>query len=115
MWPPASAHPDADAVAGLARQLALGLLTALIAVPAGWAASWGRGLLPGIAVTIGLLVVAQVSVLGGFASWLPIVAPAFWAMQPGAGTALALLFVPSVPLVFGAATMAIWVRLQLDR
>ncbi len=77
--------PDADAVAGLARQLALGLLTALIAVPAGWAASWGRGLLPGIAVTIGLLVVAQVSVLGGFASWLPLVAPAFWAMQPDAG------------------------------
>lgn len=107
--------PDATAVSGLARQLVLGLLTALIAVPAGWAASWGRGLLPGIAVTIGILVVAQVSVLGDFASWLPIVAPAFWAMQPAAGTALALLTVPSVPLVFGAATVTIWTRLQLDR
>ena len=81
----------------------------------GWAASWGRGLLPGIAVTIGLLVVAQVSVLGGFASWLPIVAPAFWAMQPDARAALALLTVPLVPLVFGAATVSIWMRLQLDR
>ncbi len=107
--------PDAGTVAGLARQLALGLLTAVIAVPAGWAASWGRGLLPGIAVTIGLLVVAQVSVLGGFASWLPIVAPAFWAMQPDARAALALLTVPLVPLVFGAATLSIWRRLQLDR
>jgi ABC-2 type transport system permease protein len=107
--------PDTDALTGLARQLALGLLTALIAVPAGWASSWGRGLLPGIAVTIGILVVAQVSVLGGFASWLPIVAPAFWAMQPSASTALTLLTVPLVPLIFGAATVSIWMRLQLDR
>jgi len=107
--------PDADAVAGLARQLALGLLTALIAVPAGWAASWGRGLLPGIAVAVGLLVVAQISVLGGFGSWLPIVAPALWAMQPATGSTMALLTVPLVPLTFGAATVSIWMRLQLDR
>ena len=107
--------PDGEAVAGLLRQLGLGALTALIAVPAAWAASWGRGILPGIAVTVGLLVVAQVSVLGGFAAWLPVVAPAVWAMGPTASTTLALVAVPLVPLVFGTATVASWIRLQLDR
>ena len=107
--------PDANAIAGLGRQLALGALTALIATPAGWAASIGRGLLPGIAVTVGILVIAQVSVLADFAAWVPIVAPAFWAIHPDAGTSIALVAVPSVPLIFGAATIVAWQRLQLDR
>ena len=69
--------PGTEALSGLARLCALGVLTALIAVPAGWAASLGRGLLPGIAFAVAILVVAQVSVLADFASWVPFVAPAF--------------------------------------
>jgi ABC-2 type transport system permease protein len=107
--------PDTDAIAGLGRQLALITMTSLIALPAGWAASVGRGLLPGIAVTVGILVVAQVSVLADFASWVPFVAPAFWAIHPEVRTSIALLTVPSVPLIFGAATIAVWRGLQLDR
>jgi ABC-2 type transport system permease protein len=107
--------PDTDVIAGLGRQLALIIMTCLIAVPAGWAASVGRGLLPGIAVTVGILVIAQVSVLADFAPWVPIVAPAFWAIHPEAGTSITLVTVPSVPLIFAAATIVCWRRLQLDR
>ena len=107
--------PDQASISGLGRQLALGALTALIVVPAGWAASLGRGLLPGIAVTVAIIVVAQVSVLADFASWVPFVAPAFWAIHPDVQSAIALAVVPSVPLIFGAATIAVWRRLQLDR
>jgi ABC-2 type transport system permease protein len=106
--------PDAAAVAGLGRQFALGVLTASIAVPAGWASSLGRGLLPGIAASVGILVLAQVTVLADFASWVPFVAPAFWALQP-ATSALPLLVVPVIPILFGAATVTTWRRLQLDR
>jgi len=107
--------PAGDDLAGLARQFALGLLTALIAVPAGWAASLGRGLLPGIATAVGILVVAQVAAVAKVGSWVPFVAPAFWALAPSGSTAAGLLTVPLVPLVFGAATVWVWRRLQLDR
>lgn len=107
--------PDPATTAGLARLFVLGALTALIAVPAGWAASLGRGLLPGIAVVVGILVIAQVSVIAGFGSWVPVVAPAFWAMHADSRTALALLPVPLLPVIFGAAIVKIWRRLQLDR
>jgi ABC-2 type transport system permease protein len=107
--------PDSAAIVGLARLLALGALTALIAVPAGWAASLGRGLLPGIGVAVGILVVAQVSVIADFGSWMPFVAPAFWAMHPDIHSTAALVVVPIVPVVFGAATINCWRRLELDR
>src|SRR6478609_2146821 len=107
--------PDTDVLVGLARQFALGALTALIAVPCGWAASLGRGLLPGIATAVGILVIAQVSVVAGVGGWVPFVAPAAWAMRPDGPTSLALLLVPAVPLVFGVATVLAWRRLQLDR
>ncbi len=107
--------PDAAAIGGLARLFALGVLTSLIAVPAGWAASVGRGLLPGIAVAVGILVVAQVSVIADLGSWVPFVAPAFWAMHADTHSTAALVVVPIVPLVFGAATVVGWRRLQLDK
>lgn len=107
--------PDTDALVGLTRQVALGTLTALIAVPCGWAASLGRGLLPGIATAVGILVISQVSVIADVASWVPFVAPAFWAIHPNVETAVALVVVPIVPVVFGAATVLVWRRLQLDR
>jgi ABC-2 type transport system permease protein len=107
--------PDTDVLVGLARQFALGALTALIAVPCGWAASLGRGLLPGIATAVGILVISQVAVIADFASWVPFVAPAFWAIHPDVHTAVALVVVPIVPAIFGAATVLVWRRLQLDR
>lgn len=107
--------PDTAALLGLLRLLALGGLTAMISVPAGWAASLGRGLLPGIAVAVGILVLAQVSVIAGVGSWVPLVAPAMWAMNPAPGSALALAVVPIVPLVFGPAIVVRWRRLELDR
>lgn len=107
--------PSGPDLAGLAREFALGLLSALIAVPAGWAASWGRGLLPGIATAVGLLAVAQIAAIARIGDWFPLVAPAFWALAPGAASAAGLLAVPLVPLIFGAATIVMWRRLQLDR
>jgi ABC-2 type transport system permease protein len=107
--------PDAAAISGLARLFALGVLTALIAVPAGWAASLGRGLLPGIAVAVGILVIAQVSVIADLGSWVPFVAPALWAMHADIHSATALIVVPIVPLIFGAATIVAWRRMELDK
>lgn len=107
--------PSGDELAGLGREFALGLLTALIAVPAGWAASLGRGLLPGIATAVGIMAVAQIAAIAKVGAWVPFVAPAFWALQPTADRALALLPVPLVPLVFGCALVWVWRRLQLDR
>jgi len=53
-------------------------------------------------------------VLADFASWVPFVAPAFWALQP-ATSAVPLLVVPVIPILLGAATVTTWRRLQLDR
>ncbi|GHG54614.1 hypothetical protein GCM10011331_20540 [Flavimobilis marinus] len=108
---------DADVVAQLARQLALGTLTGLVAVPAAWAATLGRGLLAGIGATLAILVVAQVTAIASLevAAWLPVAAPALWALDPGAVHAGQLATVLVVPLGFGALTVLAWRRLQLDR
>jgi ABC-2 type transport system permease protein len=63
---------------------------------------------------VGILVVAQVSVIAGLGSWVPFVAPAFWAMQADTHSTAALVVVPIVPLIFGAATIICWRRLELD-
>ena len=106
---------DASGVVELLRVPVLVMLTALIAVPAAWVATLGRGLLPGIAVTVGLLVLAQVMAVVGIGAWVPIVAPALWAMDPGAVPVASLAIVPSVPVVFAVLCALAWSRLQLDR
>ena len=106
---------DAAGFGELARLPLLVVLTGLIAVPAAWAATLGRGLLPGIATTIGIIVVAQVLAIADVGTWVPIVAPALWAISPDTVPAAALLTVPAVPLVFGALCALAWSRLQLDR
>lgn len=108
---------DSAVLGRLARQLALTVLTGLIAVPAGWAATLGRGLLPGVATTVGVLVVAQVSVIAApaAAAWLPFSTPALWALQPHLVDGAQLAVVVAVPAVFGALTAVAWSRLQLDR
>ena len=106
---------DAAGFGELARLPLLVVLTALIAVPAAWAATLGRGLLPGIATTIGIIVVAQVLAIADVGAWVPIVTPALWAIAPDSVPPAALLTVPSVPIVFGALCALAWSRLQLDR
>ncbi|MEV1129143.1 ABC transporter permease [Agromyces sp. NPDC049794] len=106
---------DAAGVVGLLRIPVLVVLTALIAVPAAWASTLGRGLLPGIAATVGIIVVAQVFAIADAGAWIPIVAPALWAIAPQSVPAAALLTVPSVPIVFGGLCALAWARLQLDR
>jgi ABC-2 type transport system permease protein len=107
--------PDGPAWAGLARLLALTVLTALLAVPAAWAATLGRGLLPGIATTVGLIAVAQVMVVAGTGAWFPPAAPALWAVLPGSVSIAQLALVPLVPIGFGLLTLGAWRRLELDR
>ncbi len=107
--------PDSAGWQALTRQLLLIILVGLTATPVAWAATLGRGLLPGIATAIGLLVIAQVMAFIGVGAWFPIVTPALWAISPGAVTAGQLALIPCVPLVFGALTLTAWHRLQLDR
>ena len=106
---------DAPGVVELLRVPVLVMLTALIAVPAAWVATLGRGLLPGIAATVVLLVLAQIMAVVGIGAWVPIVAPALWAIDPTAVPIASLAIVPSVPVVFGAFSALAWSRLQLDR
>lgn len=107
---------DEVALGHLGRQLVLTVLTGLTATPAAWAATLGRGLLPGIATTVGLIVVAQVTAIAGAdaAAWFPLAAPALWALFPGSVSAPQLLAVAIVPLAFGALTARAWQRLRLD-
>jgi ABC-2 type transport system permease protein len=107
--------PDAEAWRSLGRIGAVTVLIALIAFPVAWASTLGRGLLPGIATAIGILVVAQVSAFSGTGAWIPIVAPALWAISPGSVTPGQLSLVATVPLAFGALTLVAWHRLELDR
>lgn len=107
--------PDAAAWSALGRIGVVTVLIALVATPVAWASTLGRGLLPGIATAIGILVVAQVSAFSGSGAWIPIVAPALWAISPGSVSGGQLSLVATVPLVFGALTLVAWSRLELDR
>jgi len=107
--------PGAESFASLGRVFVLIVLTALMVVPAAWVATLSRGLLGGIAATIGLVASAQVLVITGAGAWYPPAAPALWAMDPasvdGGALPVSLLF----PLLFAALTLLAWRRLQLDR
>lgn len=107
---------DGDTLLMLARQAALGIMSAAITLPVAWAATLSRSVLGGVSVAIGLVVVAQVSVLAGLGGWMPLAAPALWAVSLGAAVnpvQLALL------IPFGAVFVLLvarsWRRLQLDR
>ncbi len=102
--------------AALARQVALGVMTAMIAVPVAWAATLGRSVLAGVSVSIGLVVVAQVSVLAGAGGWMPLASPALWSISAGeAVSPLQLLVVLPYVAFFVVVTAGSWWRLQLDR
>jgi ABC-2 type transport system permease protein len=105
---------DAD-IAGLVRLLAVGLLTGLLAAPAGWAATLGRGLLPGIATTVVMIALGQILVAAGVGAWFPVAAPALWAVFPDDVSELQLTLVPITALVVAAMTARAWQQLQLDK
>jgi ABC-2 type transport system permease protein len=107
--------PDADALASLGRIVVLVSLSTLIAVPVAWIATLGRGLLAGIAAGVGIVVIAQFSVVTGAGAWMPLAAPALWAMSPESVAPAQLALVLVVPLLFWPATVLTWRRLQLDR
>lgn len=98
------------------REFTDGTINGLVATPAAWAATLGRGPLPGVAAAVALIVTAQVAVVAFPAqgAWLPFAAPALWAMQPIAVTGVQLLLTPTLALAFTALTAGAWRRLQLD-
>lgn len=108
---------DADVLHQLIRQAVLTILTGTLAVPAGWAATLGRGPLPGIATTLAILIAAQITAIAtpDTAVWLPFSAPALWALQPEAVHAGQLATATIIPITFTVLTTTTWHRLQLDR
>ncbi|WP_164743588.1 ABC transporter permease [Microbacterium sulfonylureivorans] len=108
--------PQPSEWAGLGRQFALAVLTAVVVLPVAWVASLTRSLLAAIGSAIGLLILAQIGVLAGAGAWLPFAAPALWAMTGGEGVSVVQLGLAAlVGLVGVAATTIVWHRLQLDR
>ena len=107
--------PIGGAGAAMIRLPILTVLSAMVAVPAAWASTLGRGPLAGIAVTIGIVVIAQVMVLSGAGAWFPAAAPALWALRPAEVSSIQLALVGLIPLLFGGLAVVAWHRLQLDR
>jgi ABC-2 type transport system permease protein len=108
-------EPPGSGAAMLLRIPALVALSGLIAIPAAWAATLGRGLLAGIATTAGLMAVSQIMAAAGTGAWFPFATPALWALGAVAVTPLQLSLVATVPLLFGLLTLRSWATLQLDR
>jgi ABC-2 type transport system permease protein len=108
--------PAVDNVATLARQTGLGIFTGALAVPVAWVATVTRSLLGAVGTVIGLVVIAQVGALAGAGAWMPLAAPALWAMSDhGEVTALQLFLAALWVAVFVVLTYSAWVRLQLNR
>ncbi|MGV8977841.1 MAG: ABC transporter permease [Cellulomonas sp.] len=108
--------PNSAAWQGLGRQLVLVVLTGAVATPTAWVATVTRSMLAGVGATIGLVVVAQVGALTGAGGWMPLAAPALWAIGRGAGVTIGQLMLSVVlALVFAALTRSSWDRLQMNR
>lgn len=108
--------PESDTWAGLGRLWVLAVFSAGIAIPVAWLATLTRSLLAAVGATIALVVAAQVGALAGAGGWMPLAAPALWAMSDGtAVTAVQLALTVIVALVFTVLTCTAWARLQLDR
>lgn len=108
---------DRDVLAQLGRQAVLVVLTGLIATPAGVAATLGRGTLPGIAATVVIVIVAQVTAIASpaVAAWMPLSTPGLWALSPEVVQPAQLATVAIIPAVFVTWTCAAWWWLRLDR
>ena len=108
--------PSGGTWPALARQVGLGAMTAAVAAPIAWAATLGRSVLAGVSTAIGLVVIAQVSVLAGAGGWFPLASPALWAISSGeAATPGQLLLVLPYVGAFVLLTASSWRTMQLDR
>ncbi|MYR06658.1 ABC transporter permease subunit [Gordonia sp. SID5947] len=108
--------PSAETVTGLGRQFALGVLSAIGAIPVAWLATLGRSVLVGVVGSIGLVIAAQVATIGGAGGWFTIAAPALWAISDGREVSVVqLALVVPIALAAVVATMLTWRRLQLTR
>jgi len=108
--------PAAETWAALGRLCMLAMLSAGIAVPVAWIATLTRSLLAAVGSTIALVAMAQVGALAGAGGWLPLAAPALWAMSDGTDvTTIQLALTGILALAFAAFTCLAWKRLQLDR
>lgn len=105
-----------EAVPSLARLAVAMLLTAAMSTIAALIATITRGYLASIGVIVGLIAVGQVSVLTGAGSWVPIAAPALWALG---GSALvppaALAGTLGLGLVSACAVVIAWRYLRVAR
>lgn len=108
--------PTADTWAGLGRQGALTILTAALAVPVAWIATLTRSLLAAVGGAIALVIAAQFGALAGAGGWMPLAAPALWAMSSGtAVTPVQLALSVVFAIAFTILTCVSWARLQLNR
>lgn len=107
--------PSAATWAALARQGALAVFTGAMAVPAAWVATLTRSLLAAVGAVIALVTIAQVGAIAGTGAWMPLAAPALWAMSDTADvTVIQLAMTALLTLVFVALTCMSWSRLQLN-
>lgn len=102
-------------VASAGRVAVLGFCSALVATPAAFFATLGRGYLTGIAATVVVVASAQIAVLAGAGFWFPVATAALWAIAPAVVPAGALALVATLPAVFLGGTVVAWSRMQLDR
>lgn len=107
--------PPDGAWAAVGRQLGMTVLSALVVTPVAWVTTLTRSVLGGVAATVAVIVVAQVSVIVGAGGWMPLAAPALWAVLPHEVSLGQLAAVLIVPVLFGAVTPLSWARMQLDR
>lgn len=109
---------DSGVLALAAKLGVVGLLTGLLALVAALAATWGRGYLPAVGTTIGVVVLAVVATLVGIGGWFPFAAPGIWTVSPDSGPpspilTIQLLIVLPVAAGMAALTIRAWRRLQL--
>lgn len=95
---------------GLARLLAGGMLSALLALPFGFVATLARSALAGVGAVIAVIVVTQILTVLGTRAWFPYAAPSLWLGMGGPDiqvSAIQLLLV--LPVAFGGwIVTALW-------
>ncbi|MDO4258586.1 MAG: ABC transporter permease [Actinomycetaceae bacterium] len=108
--------PGSEASAALGRLWLLMLFSAGITTPISWIATLTRSLLAAVSSTIAVVIIAQIGALSGAGDWVPLSAPALWALSAGSAvTTLQLTLSLAIPGVFTALVYTSWSRLQLNR
>lgn len=109
----------AVAAHGLGRMAVTALMTTALTVTFGFAASAGRGYLPGVLAMMAAVFTAQVVAALGFGHWYPYSVPAIYSGVAGVGqppvTAFGHAAVIGVAVLFWAWTMRWWNRTDHTR